>query len=655
MAVQKKHLSFNNINISGEKYGLCASGTSNININGNSSKISSDYIGIYNSANSVINASAENMDISGKNWAIYNNASKVDLTGNNILKIYSSDGFGIVSTKEDADVNLKGNVLDLSSRSGVNANSKGKIHIDTLENHIKGNLKANTNGEISVSSNKNIVEGDILTETNGKVSINFDGANSKLTGFSSFGENKDGITDIGLSNNAIWENTDNSEVTNFDVNSGIVKMSHAKGGQDITIKNMKGNGGTFVMDISGKDIDHANTDTDFIDIKGADKKQTHFIQLNAQSINNLKDYDFSNKQNGIWFSDANNNITFEGKEFSNLENLLNYTPIIDTDIRGTSTNGTNWYITGVEEKENEVPQAVVDDVAFLYDAAISRVELDTLHKRMGEIRNYEDAKGVWFRSAAGELKSDVANSSFENNYYMLQLGYDEKKTTAKGDWFTGIAVSRRENNIDFLNGDGESENYGLSLYKSFAGKDNSYFDLIGKYTYLDTDYKLHSNSATMKADYNTWAGTLSAEYGKKYSNQNDKWYITPHVQLNYTYVNGKDYTTNTNVRVEQDNINSLIGRLGVYAGKDFENGSHYLKLAVLNEFMGDYGATITGADTTLSKKVDGKDTWMELGIGGSFELGDSGKTHIYYDIERTFGSKYETQWQGTLGLRVSFN
>ena len=275
---------------------------------------------------------------------------------------------------------------------------------------------------------------------------------------------------------------------------------------------------------------------------------------------------------------------------------------------------------------------------------------------MGEIRNYEDTHGVWFRTSAGKQDSDISNSSFENDYYMLQVGYDKKKTSEKGEWFTGFAVSRRENDVDYRNGNGESENIGISLYKSFSGKNDSYFDLIGRYTFIDTDFTAYNeNNESMKADYDTWAGTLSAEYGKKYSDKDSKWYLTPHAQLNYTYIEGADYTTSSHVKVNQDDIDSLIGRIGLYAGKDFEKSSHYLKLSVLHEFMGDYGANIKGVDSSLHKKLNGEDTWTEVGIGGNFQIGDNETTHIYYDVERTFGSDFETQWQGTIGIRLSFD
>ena len=661
-----------NITINAQGYGYYGYGNTEANLiakNGIISISSSERQGIYvngeiDEDNNIIsdtnkiNLEAEQVKISAdtKNGIEAENKARVIINNADYISIYSKKyGTSIMSDSEASFngkyINIKGDSFSIVSMTG------GTNTIDGESTKIDGDIFASGNGKVNFIKNQNVVKGDLRTNTNGEITINFNGGNSKLTGYSSLGDNSDGVVNLGLSENAVWENTNNSEVTEFNLNSGIVKMSHAENGQDITIKKMTGNNGTFVMDISGNDISHGNTETDFINIKNADSKQTHFVQLNEKSIENLKDYDFSDKQNGIWFSDSNNNVAFKGKEFSSLSNVFNYTPIIDTDIKDsdTSANGTNWYITGVEEKENEVPQTVIDDISFLYEAAISRLELDTLHKRMGEIRSYENAQGVWFRTSTGEMKSDVSDSSFENDYYMLQVGYDKKKVSDKGNWFTGFAVSRRENDIDFRNGDGESENIGLSLYKSFAGKDNTYFDLIGKYTYLDTEYKVHNSNSEMKADYDTWAGTLSAEFGKKYSSKNDKWYITPHAQLNYTYVNGEDYRTSTDVKVEQDNIDSLIGRVGIYAGKDFEKSSHYLKLAVLNEFMGDYGATIKAADSSLTKKVNGDDTWTEVGIGGNFQVGNSGTTHIYYDIERTFGSRFETQWQGTLGFRISFN
>ncbi|WP_063999489.1 autotransporter outer membrane beta-barrel domain-containing protein [Campylobacter iguaniorum] len=81
----------------------------------------------------------------------------------------------------------------------------------------------------------------------------------------------------------------------------------------------------------------------------------------------------------------------------------------------------------------------------------------------------------------------------------------------------------------------------------------------------------------MQAKYNTNMANISLELGRKLQNE-DRYFITPLGQINYWYVRGVDYTTSTGIKVEQDNINSLIGKLGLYAGKDFEQSSHYSNL-----------------------------------------------------------------------------
>ena len=85
---------------------------------------------------------------------------------------------------------------------------------------------------------------------------------------------------------------------------------------------------------------------------------------------------------------------------------------------------------------------------------------------------------------------------------------------------------------------------------------------------------------------------------------NKKWYIQPNTQLNYTYVNGQNYKTSSGVRAEQKNINSLIGKAGIYAGHEFEKSNHFIKVAILHEFMGDYGVDIKGKDAELRKRVE---------------------------------------------------
>ncbi len=286
------------------------------------------------------------------------------------------------------------------------------------------------------------------------------------------------------------------------------------------------------------------------------------------------------------------------------------------------------------------------------NAGLARMEADTLHKRLGDVRDSKEGAGVWSRVVSGQMETDK-NGYSKNDYTMIQAGIDKSETSMSGTWITGIAIQRREGKTDFRNGDGKNESTGISLYKSWFGNENQYLDLVGKYSHIKNEYKSYNTkNEKMEADYHTNAGTLSIEYGKRVSK--NKWYLQPHVQTTYTWIEGKNYMTSTDVRAEQKDINSLIGKAGIYAGYDFGRSSHFIKVGILHEFMGDYGVTIKGKDASITKNMNGKDTWIELGIGGDIKVGKTGSTNVYYGLEKTFGGDFETNWQASLGIRYKF-
>lgn len=246
-------------------------------------------------------------------------------------------------------------------------------------------------------------------------------------------------------------------------------------------------------------------------------------------------------------------------------------------------------------------------------------------------------------------------NKFKNSADMLQIGYDKKHNLNGNKVFTGFAVSKRDSDIDFKNnGKGDSQNVGVSLYASYVGREKQYIDLVGKFSRIDTSYKTYSSFENTiqesKGKYDTWARTLSVESGKKY--ELDSYFIVPNVQLNYTYVRDIDYTTNGGLKVKQDSIHSIIAKTGVNIGKTFEKSSHFLKLDVLGEVNGDYRINVKGNDATYCEKVNGNDSWIEIGIGGDFKINET--MNIYYEITKSYGSDYEINWEGNLGFRINF-
>lgn len=73
------------------------------------------------------------------------------------------------------------------------------------------------------------------------------------------------------------------------------------------------------------------------------------------------------------------------------------------------------------------------------------------------------------------------------------------------------------------------------------------------------------------------------------NNLKNNWYIEPQAQLTFGRLRGTDYTTSNGIRVDQDGIDSFVGRIGFNICKDInEKTNIYLKANLMHEFGGGY-------------------------------------------------------------------
>ena len=270
-----------------------------------------------------------------------------------------------------------------------------------------------------------------------------------------------------------------------------------------------------------------------------------------------------------------------------------------------------------------------------------RYEMNDMNKRMGELRNANGEHGVWVRMVRGETEYN----SVKNQYNQYQLGYDEK-LSVDPSWTVGVALSYTEADNNFSKGTGESTNKAFSVYGSKLNDDGSFIDLIAKYARLENDFDL----GTAKGDYDTNGYSVSAEYGKRFQQGKGLW-IEPQVELTYGQVDSVDYMVGGRT-VNQDSMESLVGRIGFSLGKDIEQGNVYARASYLYDFEGETSATFSKGSATDSFKQDLGGGWWEVGVGANINL--SKATYIYADIEKTFGGEVDTNWQWNLGVRYSF-
>jgi len=339
-----------------------------------------------------------------------------------------------------------------------------------------------------------------------------------------------------------------------------------------------------------------------------------------------------------------NNITIGGKSIVNEDGTfasgIEEMTIEEGEVaKGMTVTQNEDGTVSTVEKPHQGNTGIKDIVAT---GLISwRYEMNDMNKRMGELRNANGEHGVWVRMVRGETEYN----SVKNQYNQYQLGYDEK-LSVDPSWTVGVALSYTEADNNFSKGTGESTNKALSIYGSKLNDDGTFIDLIAKYARLENDFDL----GTAKGDYDTNGYSFSAEYGKRIQQGNGLW-IEPQVELTYGQVDGATYMVGGRT-VNQDNMESLIGRVGFSLGKDISKGNVYARASYLYDFEGETSATFSKDAATDSFEQDLGGGWWEVGVGANINL--SKATYIYADIEKTFGGEVDTNWQWNLGVRYSF-
>ena len=353
------------------------------------------------------------------------------------------------------------------------------------------------------------------------------------------------------------------------------------------------------------------------------------------------------------------NLNFEGKT-STLDSPLTRftaTPTVET-------SGNDVKITQIDFGKNPdgdaSETAMVGSDAQMALGSMWRIEGNNLMKRMGELRSDKEAAkgGVWARYYRGELSADSAyDRNYSQDYTAFQGGIDKEQDYKGGKLYTGIAINRIDSKAGYTMGSGDLSSTGVGLYASWLGSKGHYVDVIARGSKLANDFKLVDLSGNAaKADYDTWAYGISAEYGYR-QQLNAGWFVEPQAELSLGRIGSVDYTTSNGVTIKQDSVNSAVVRLGFLGGKEFTIGGRasnaYVKASALHDFGGNGGATGYYENSSLALQTgDLTGTWYEIGLGAN--LGIAKNSNLYFDALKTFGGDLRTDWQFNAGLRFTF-
>ena len=267
-------------------------------------------------------------------------------------------------------------------------------------------------------------------------------------------------------------------------------------------------------------------------------------------------------------------------------------------------------------------------------------EANNLTKRMGDLRGATPAEtGIWARYNHSKLEQ--SDTKLMNN--LFQIGFDNSAAAKSGTIYRGLAVSHARGNADYDLGSGDVKETTLSLYQTGIKNDGRYYDIIAKIGKYSDDYDLTKTANPSSADYTTWAYSISGEYGKRFDLGHGL-YVEPQAELILGRINGTDYTTSTGMKVDLNDQNRAITRLGAAVGKQFQNGSLYGRASYYHDFGSGVSLLATDNGGSLGYNKDLAHNWGELTLGGTMNAGKN--TQLYGEL---------TKYVGQLTSNIQFN
>lgn len=586
-----------------------------------------------------INTVAEGAESVGA-YGLFNYGSIVDYNvvnintktiGGSIENNNRTESIG-VWTRDVSTSNIAGGSITAQAYNsdGITTNEQATVRAILSDDTSTVNVNQETNNDV-------VINGDIEAKTNAIINLNLNTINSEING--AIDDNSANGINLTLANGAEWNNTDASNVTNVSMNGGIINQNTD---EDIDIENYSGVG-EIVLSV-GDNISNGDIDVDAGRTNITSAAQGSIINMSVTNNNLIGTTD--SVQTLANLNQIANEISYDANDGNITGKVTIKEGLIMPEASGDLLFDQNniGYVANVKQKSSTI---TIDNIKNVAATAIVawRQEDSTLSQRLGELRDSDGGQGIWVRMSRGEFEYD---GEYKNQYNFFQMGYD----WAAGSWHYGAAVSHNDGQTTYTHGDGENRSTSLSLYGTWLGDKGHYADIVLKQGRLSNDFDIYTEAGHTSGDYDAWGTSLSGEYGMKVD-LDGGWYVTPQAQLTLMRIGGEDYTTNNGIKVNQDSLESAVGRVGFEVGKRIsDSGSIYAKASLLHDFAGSADTYLSLNGLTNSYHQDIGDTWCEAGIGFNYKTSEN--SYVYADVVKTFGGDVETPWQWNAGMRWTF-
>ena len=499
------------------------------------------------------------------------------------------EGTGKIAIKGDLnidaiDINHSGSWRYVVASNGGDITLDGKVRLGIKNNDpdVIALLSENEGSRITTTGKNINVVGTIESRDSGQININASDASHFMGGFTT---TTDGVGNLILSDNSVWNMTKNSQLTNLVLNNSSLNFLHVGLRSDNTSRNgaefktllvksdFAGNNGNLVMNTALADDSSL---TDRLIVNGDTSGTTNVKVMNAGGMGGLT-------ANGIEL------ITVKGisaGEF--IQNGRIVAGSYDYTLqRGTGHNSNNWYLNSAlapvtpeappqsvpenpEEPEtsgpsspitpstpeSEIPNGpqvsspqspentkpnpatkhAVRPEAGLYGmnlAAANTLFTSRLHDRLGETYYIDSLTGkkaitnLWMRNIGGHTRQRDSSDQLKllSNRYVMQLGGDVAQWSSNNDDSFHLGV---------MGGYANQKSSSVNQYTHYraSGRINGYS--LGVYgTWLQFNESREGAYIDTWAQYNWFDNTISGDdiEAEKYKSKG----ITASLESGYTF------------------------------------------------------------------------------------------------------------------------
>ena len=477
-----------------------------------------------------------------------------------------------------------------------------------------------------------------------------------------------------MTNGSHWEATNTSKINDFHISDGAtVKFGNPKRNINISVENLKGDGGTFNM--HGKIADFTSEN------KGQGIADKLIVRKSSEG-----DHKIIYKDDGTAPTKGNEYVKLVEYVTKNKDDIKGHFKLINgTTDQGayefTLTRPDDSKLVKIEGKdENEVVHddfylnptgrlstgaqgaVILGDIIYQSNLALT----ESLHQRLGEVHFNKDLikqKDIWVKYINGEYSGarGIKVGQYTNRYQGLKIGHDWVKE--RGNWINYNGLS-----FGYISSAAKSQIYPgkiklngseLGLYSSWLNKKNDwYFDFFTKAISYGGGYDLLSPSkkSVKSPTIRTFTYILSAETGKRINlSETAKRviYLQPEAQLVYHATGGYAFKASNGLDIKTEKVTSLIGRIGFRAGLDYFNEKNlhpYVKLMYEREFLGEMQHTF---NEVAVERFSNKGSWWVYGFGLSY-MNKAKNTQLYFEAQRSSTHNFKQNWQAHLGVRYLF-